>query len=322
MIVYEALPKTSALLGDGGHYAHELILPLVRNPDRARSFAVDAPASDAPSLRFATPTGPWRYWRVTCQPLAVDEVIAELGPVLEAARRRGACRDWFFLRYAGASHELRLRARDLAPETIAAIDQRLDDFLRQGVIARFDLATYVRELERYGGAVGLELAEAIFCADSAAVAHYASHGFPAPRWLVAAAGVQQLFADFDVPPSTRASWLQSWRDELGREYGATAATWKHTGQTWRDRGDDLRTVLQSSGSWPALAQRRDDWRPAIVSLHRGVADGSIRRSLEELTWCFAHLHVHRVVVGEPRRQEMVLWDLLRRHTLREAARSR
>ena len=74
-----------------------------------------------------------------------------------------------------------------------------------GEIWNVQLDTYVRELERYGGATGMPLCERIFQADSEAVlsiveALSGDAGADA-RWRLALAGIDRLHDDigFDLP---------------------------------------------------------------------------------------------------------------------------
>src|SRR6185436_11110603 len=109
-----------------------------------------------------------------------DQILTEvIAPLVagEAEGREG--RDgreappWFFIRYSDPHWHLRFRVHgdpawlygELLPKLTAQARAMLDD----GRLWKLQLDTYEREIERYGGATGLELAEQLFGADSACV---------------------------------------------------------------------------------------------------------------------------------------------------------
>ena len=67
---------------------------------------------------------------------------------------------------------------------------------------RLQLDTYEREVERYGGAVGIELAERLFCADSACtldiLGMITGDAGADARWRLALRGIDQLLDDLGL----------------------------------------------------------------------------------------------------------------------------
>src|SRR6185436_14813110 len=103
-----------------------------------------------------------------------DRLLREVvRPVVDRALASGAANGWFFVRYADPDEHLRLRfsgdpAR-LSSEVLPALRDLVEPLLADGRLLRFQLDTYEREVERYGGAEGIILAERVFEADSRAV---------------------------------------------------------------------------------------------------------------------------------------------------------
>ncbi|GHG05256.1 hypothetical protein GCM10017783_17250 [Deinococcus piscis] len=89
--------------------------------------------------------------------------------------------DWFFIRYADPEHHLRWRILGegeaftrlayILLEEVAALHAA-------GLLTRVEIASYERELERYGGESGIRLNEQIFAADSAWLVECLSRGLP------------------------------------------------------------------------------------------------------------------------------------------------
>ena len=74
---------------------------------------------------------------------------------------------YFFMRYADPEFHIRLRFQG---NDILLYISEISDWLRelctQGLISRYEIGCYDREIERYGGIKGIEIAEDIFYVDS------------------------------------------------------------------------------------------------------------------------------------------------------------
>ncbi|HEV7428943.1 MAG TPA: thiopeptide-type bacteriocin biosynthesis protein, partial [Thermoanaerobaculia bacterium] len=97
----------------------------------------------------------------------------DVAPIAQEAVASGAARRWFFIRYSESGWHLRLRfqgdpraLRERVQPTLESMAQRLID---TGAAWKLQFDTYEREVERYGGAEAIELAEEIFHRDSEAV---------------------------------------------------------------------------------------------------------------------------------------------------------
>jgi lantibiotic biosynthesis protein len=162
--------------GIEGRFVHEIVVPFrCTAPSRPR-IATDspptAPTTEAPTpARRLPPGSDWLYVKLYAGAAAIDELLCDvIAPLVHAGRGRGVVREWFFVRYADPDTHLRVRfhgdpARlhsDLLPALLAATAAPLTD----GKVWRAQLDTYHREIERYGGPVGMRLCEQLFAADS------------------------------------------------------------------------------------------------------------------------------------------------------------
>src|SRR5262249_7768085 len=127
-----------------------------------------------PSERSFPPGSEWLYAKLYTGPATLDQVLREVvQPVVESALRSGAAERWFFIRYGDPDWHLRLRFQGrpgrLQGEVLPALQAAAAPLLADGRLWRFQFDTYEREIERYGGPVGIVLAEQLFHADSEAV---------------------------------------------------------------------------------------------------------------------------------------------------------
>src|SRR6185503_12472324 len=101
-----------------------------------------------------------------------DRVLCALRPVVDQALASGAADAWFFLRYGDPDWHVRLRFHGaparLVAEVLPSLHEAMAPLLADGRAWKVVLDTYEREVERYGGGVGVALAERLFDADSRA----------------------------------------------------------------------------------------------------------------------------------------------------------
>ena len=162
--------------GEQGHYVLECVVPLKRAtpaPVRPSRFATSVPpVSQAERLRL--PGSDWVYVKLYCREETQHELV--LGPLrlfLEHVLPHYRITRWFFVRYHDPLPHLRLRFQaeptSLLYEFFPVLISWLQELTQQGWIARFIVDGYEREIERYGGKQGMEVAEELFTVDSAFV---------------------------------------------------------------------------------------------------------------------------------------------------------
>jgi thiopeptide-type bacteriocin biosynthesis protein len=355
--LHELLPGEGehCVHGPEGMFAHEIVLPYARVAAKPADAKVTAPedaaraaprvaralpASVVPVERRFPPGSAWLYCRVYTGTATVDALLRDVvGPLARAALAEGLAERWFFLRYGDPEWHLRLRfagdpaklVRELLPRMHAAFAPAGAD----GLFWRFELGTYEREIERYGGHAGIELAEQLFAADSEAVLQIveASSGDEGAEaaWRLTLRGLDRLLGDLGLDTIARRDMMTRARDGFGAEQNMNTALQKQLGEKYRAYKDEIAALLAAadddedhpySPGLAAFAQRSAASAAACAELRRRDAEGMLTSSVGELAHSFAHMHVNRMLTNSARAQELVLYDLLRRHYDGVVARAR
>lgn len=196
---------------------------------------------------------------------------------------------------------------------------------------RLQLDTYERELERYGGPVGIELAEAVFEADSEAalaiVELLEGDAGADARWRLALCGMHRLLLDLGFDLERRTALLRRARAAYGAEHHADVVLERGLGQRFRAERGSLEELLSApAGSGHPLEAglaifARRSARIAPLAEVLAACAGQLTTTLDELAGSFLHMHANRVLRADQRAQELVLCDFLRRLCEAEAARS-
>jgi thiopeptide-type bacteriocin biosynthesis protein len=206
------------------------------------------------------------------------------------------------------------------PRLAAATRDMLDD----GRMWRLQLDTYERELERYGGGTGIELAERLFTADSVCavdiIRRLSGNAGNDARWRLALRGIDQLLEDLGFDLADRLAILRGVRDGFAREHRVASSVELQRGlgdRYRRERGalDALLDRAHDTDSDLApgleqLAARSIANQPIVADLRAAERRGELTQSVVELAPSYIHMHVNRLICSSQRAHELVLYDLL------------
>jgi thiopeptide-type bacteriocin biosynthesis protein len=249
-------------------------------------------------------------------------------PVVERALSAGAADRWFFIRYGDPDWHLRLRFHGhparLAGEVFPALQAAVAPLLDDGRLWRIQLDTYEREVERYGGAAGIDLAERLFEADSGAVLalaeRLAEDARGDVRWRLALVGMDLLLSDLGFDLETRCMVLNKTRDTFAAEFHCDAEFARQLATKFRPERKGLEALLDPAttahapfaGALDVLRRRSQALAPVMAELRACAQAGRLSVLLTELAPSYLHMHANRMLRSAQRAQELVLYDFLSR----------
>ncbi len=341
-------PEHLCARGAEGVFAHELIVPFIRKDeggrmkDETKSQAGFHPSSFRlhPFERRFAPGSEWLYAKLYCGTATADQVLRE---VIQLATQRiieeGAADQWYFIRYSDPDHHLRIRfhgePRRLLTTVWPQLQAALAPLLADGRVWRVQLDTYEREVERYGGAVGIALAEQLFYADSVAVAELLELSDTGDagmdeRWRLALCGIDRLLTDLGFDTAGKLEFFQRGRKNFLAEFRADENLNERLSERYRQERKRLEALLdpqrtaesELAPGLEVLQRRSQRSAPIAAALHAAEREGRLTQPLSELAWSYAHMHVNRLLRSAQRAQEMVLYDLLTRLYSAQAAQQR
>jgi thiopeptide-type bacteriocin biosynthesis protein len=300
----------------------------VASGDRAQGGSLHTSVVTGRSARRFAPGSEWLYAKFYGGTAAADQVLDRVGHLAEHAVASGSADRWFFIRYTDPEPHLRVRFHGdptrLHADVLPALEHLGAQLVDTGHVWRVQFDTYEREVERYGGDPGVELAEQIFHADSEAVLGIVRRlpgdaGADA-RWRLALRGVDLLFDDFDVDFEQRQAVTRQARDGYRAEFGVGAGFQAAISRRFRNERTGLEALLDGptdlgpvlSPALEVLLQRSTAVAPIAAELRRLRAAGELRVEIPDLLLSFAHMHVNRMLRAAQRAQELVLYELLDR----------
>jgi thiopeptide-type bacteriocin biosynthesis protein len=321
-LLEELFPGPDELVaeGPGGHHAVEVVVPLVQ--DRAAVPAAPAAVAEpAPVRRVFPPGSEWTYVKLYAGSATADGLLHEaVAPLARQLLGAGAADRWFFLRYDDAGFHLRVRFHGDAGAIRAELDPLVAGLVDAGLVHDALHGTYRREVERYGGPEAIELAEAVFHADSEAVVDLLDLFEPGAagldaRWRIGLLGTERLLQDLGLEPETRARLCLRMRDAFEDEFRADPTLRKGIGARVRRELPALEELLAPAAGDHPLAPGIEilDQRSArIAPLARELRARRLTTPVEEVAVAFVHMWLNRLHRSENRFHEYVTYVLLAR----------
>jgi thiopeptide-type bacteriocin biosynthesis protein len=331
-VLLETFPGADALCvtGPEGRYVHELVIPFVRTSPAASTTHAASPRASTTRIRRRFPPGSeWLYAKLYTGTATADQLLSRLvAPVVRSSLASGAVDAWFFIRYGDPDWHVRLRLHGkderVHTEVLPTLHACAVPFLETGQLWRMQLDTYEREVERYGGDRGMELAERIFHADSEAVLTIlgplsGDTGLDL-RWRLALRGMDLLFDDLGLTLQEKWALARAEREGFGREFAVDGKLRARVGLRYRAERAVLEALLDPGEEPPtrlaagidALHRRSLRIAPLTDELRRLDRAGRLSVSMSDLAAHYAHMQVNRLLRSAHRAQELVLYELLDR----------
>jgi thiopeptide-type bacteriocin biosynthesis protein len=332
-------PEELAVRGQEGAFTHELVVPFLRGPPGPASPPAPPPSRAASQKPRSYPPGSsWLYAKLYTGTSSADVLLREhLAPMVEWVKASGTAGRWFFIRYGDPDWHLRLRFMGepsrLLGEVLPELSSRVAALTREGVVRRLVLDTYEREVERYGGDEGAELAERLFHHDSEAVLALmpmltGDEDGAYSRWRLALYGCHRLLEDLGLPLEARLRVVRQARGLMAHEHRLDKALGEQLAVRYRQERRSLEELLLAPASHPLapglrVLELRSRALAPVVSEMRALAQrGELRVPLELLAGSYLHMHVNRMLRAAHRAHELVLYDFLSRLYESQAARGR
>ena len=329
VLLEELFPGPDELVGTApdGQHAVELVVPFVRSATVVTAPSTsDAPVTSPTTRRVFPPGAEWSYLKLYTGTATADRLLLDaIAPAARQLISSGAADCWFFLRYADPGFHLRVRIHGDPDEIRPALDGLIARAIGDGRAHDALLGTYNREIERYGGAEGVLIAERLFHADSDAVVDLLDLFEPGDvgheaRWQIGLLGVERLLQDLGLDEAARANLSRGMRDDFDRELHADARLHKAIGHRARAERPALEALLAAAPNSDhllalgirVLAERSARISPLAAELVSLRGAGRLALPIDDLASSFAHMWLNRLCRSQNRFQEYVIYALLAR----------
>ena len=312
-----------ALASVAGAHHHELLVVLKNTahvpPKRSRTGFVSAPA-----LHHA-PGSEWLYFKIHTAPSTQDQVLAGFMPAVEMLARDADFRGHFFIRYHDeAGPHLRWRLHGSAALLRGPAYAHLLEFLEScraaNTISEFSIHSYKPEVARYGGPQALPWCERIFFADTQACLELLQQcpSLAALPWQALVTAIDDLLRALGVQTlEQRLSFAARAAADFAREMGFGSEQRKQIGNIHRLAKQH--SALHATAVRETFQRKNASIAACWLHVHDAVREHLDADAIYHLRWSIVHMRMNRLLSHQARKQEAILWDLLRRGYERERA---
>ncbi|WLT30242.1 lantibiotic dehydratase [Geothrix sp. PMB-07] len=301
-------PDQALVTAPEGGFAHELVIPFEATEPALPQAAPLALLGAPTSLRVHAPGSEWLYLKIYCGPTSADRLLVELETFLHETGKEAIWDRWHFVRYRDPDHHVRLRFHGrplcLTTELLPRLARHLDEGLGQGLLWKWQVDTFMPELERYGGEVGFSLAEAWFHEDSGRVLDRLVAGVSLEaRWKAGLAEVDAIWGSLGLDLKARRDLAQASREAFRKEFGDAGEGAVRIGAAFRPRRKELESLIPSSEA---------PNRAGLGRIREAFDQGKLKVDLPSLAGSLAHMHLNRLLRRDHRETEWVLMEFLAR----------
>ncbi|MBA3720887.1 MAG: lantibiotic dehydratase [Parachlamydiaceae bacterium] len=212
---------------NSGIHLSEFVVPFVKNSKYATpSLNLDFPKHGPipTNFRWKLPASEWLYAK--CYLSTENEnrfIVDQCYRFADFFLKQNVITEWFFVRYSDPKPHIRLRFRGnrelILTQLLPALHDWAHNLLQEQSIQEITLASYEREVERYGGEFLIESAESIFHADSltshALINSLISKKLTLNEEVIAALSIIDLLKGFGFNPDQKHTIMTSEEDKEG-----------------------------------------------------------------------------------------------------------
>ena len=253
----------------------------------------------------------WLYYKIYCGVKTTDTLLLEvIKPLTEQLIEEKIIDKWFFIRYSDPEPHVRFRVQFIDIKNIGAVIKKmknlLQPYMNSNQVWDVALATYKRELERYGTNT-IEDAELFFYHDSLMMLQIIEYSKDdETRFLTLFKWLEKILLLFKFEDTGLLSFLERMQEQFKEEFSVDKRVRKELSNTYRKLA-------------PALFDKEDTNAPRIYNPTETVErflrlkkKQNLEVSLDNVVASFIHMSVNRCFRSKQRLYEMMLYDFLYR----------
>lgn len=276
-------------------------------------------SQEEPVQRCFTIGDSWVYYKVYCGIYTTDELLLKgIKPLCEHLLDENIIDKWFFIRYSDPNPHLRLRLHLANDKNYALVlkemREMLNPYISSFLIHDVQLATYRREIERYG-ANTIEMAETFFFYDSQQViAIIERNKQDEERFISLFYWIEQMIMSFGLSLKEQAIFITEIAASFKNEFQIKKEGIKQLNEKYK------KLYAQLHNEIPLFIKNRES-NAVITQICELNNNNKLEIPLNSLMASFIHMSVNRTFKSDQRMFEMMLYDFMIKKTNTKLARN-
>jgi len=251
----------------------------------------------------------WLYYKLYCGVKTADAVLLEMiEPLTKKLITKKLIDKWFFIRYSDPEPHLRIRFHLLNIEEIGniiiEIKKALTSLIDSNQILDVQLATYNREIQRYGKDT-IEEAELFFFYDSQQIISIIQNSKnDESRFLLLFNWLEKIISSFNFKDENILSFLDRMQEQFKNEFNVDKKGKKELNTKYRN----LEPLIFEENNVNFL--QKDSIKKIVENILMIEKNNKLEADLENLLASFIHMSINRCFRSNQRIYEMMLYDFL------------
>jgi len=318
-------------------FSNEVIIPFSNNALQGNTtYDISRSVNINPiKQQIFTPLSEWVYFKIYTGKKFADVLLLEIIPLLlEDLNSKNIISKWFFIRYADPKDHLRIRFLITKDEKRLDLEKRvksyLDVFIRDNLIWDIQIATYNRELNRYGIDV-IEECETWFCHNSELVLNLIEklqRINETDSILYLPFFIDSLLNQFNLEIDSKLQFSKKYAEGFMKEFGLL-----NNKNERNNLNDQFRSIHPKLHSLLLGDDTEDETMSDIKSIFnytfritdelvKEIIDKDNAQKLEQIINSFIHMFANRLFNTDQRYKEMIGYYFLQKYYASIVARSK
>ncbi|KUJ60371.1 hypothetical protein AR687_18180 [Flavobacteriaceae bacterium CRH] len=298
---------------------NEIIVPFVNNNYIENSLVLKNETAKNIRSKFI-PAEDWLYYKIYTGVKTANKVLVEtLAPLVEILKEQGLIKKWFYIRYRDTDFHLRIRfafnekMEGSVQKIMELFNSYLKTYVENHLVWKIELATYDRELERYGWEL-IDLAETFFCRDSDLIIKLIQLTKERKEenalWMFSLKCIDGYLDFFKFSPEMKHKTMESLYNSFQQEFEAGKSVRKQIDTKYRTYLSIIKEILETkSGNYNSYVMLIDN---SIKNLFEEMSQLQTKKA-QKLINSFIHMHINRMVKSSPRAHELVMYGILEKY---------
>ncbi|MBS0025729.1 lantibiotic dehydratase [Chitinophaga sp. 22321] len=301
---------------DKACYANEYIMSFTTAAKYPTGSLLDKCTSSSSVREKFIPGDEWLYYKIYTGINTADKLLVSgIKRIVDELLREELIDEWFFIRYNDPDFHLRVRfhlAGNAAKDhVINIVIEHIQYYIDNHYVWKIELATYERELNRYGEG-NIPLSESLFYYDSKLsvelLQELKEDGREDHLWMYCLKRIDEYLNLFAFSVIDRLRFTENIFSAFSDEFNLDKDGKKSIADKFR----------QHSKALDGFLQKGDSKYDKLISAERKIRENIIlemlacipKEEIENFVASHIHMHVNRLMKSRPRLHEMVLYGIL------------
>lgn len=311
-----------------GGFSNQVVIPFVNKRTPIYEGVKNVSIQHTIRRQFS-PASPWAYFKIyTGKMFAERLLMQEIPALVQTLKRKKVIKKWFFIRFADPKNHLRIRflvqSEDKRVILMQEVDRCFKKLIDEHIIWEMQLATYKREMERYGEATITDC-EQWFYQNSELVLSLlkllkGSDDYN--RLLCGIFFMDQISSCFFAGPDAKMNFLKVQSANFGREFGIdkNRQSRDELNDRFRKWHDVLSSILQKTPKenaqlWETVMKlcTKDQAKTRVIVNNIKRKSNSDPTLLNSIAASFIHMFVNRLFPANQRYMEMEMYYFMNKY---------